>query len=521
MAQSTTTASARFTKLDAARQAHLLRARVCSSLTIPFLLPPDGTDENTPLPTPWQSMGAICTNNLSSKIILTLMPPNNTCFRFIIDEKVKREMEEQMGTADFRTKVEEQLSLRETMIQSWMEKSKIRVPSYRIMRLLIVTGNALMYRHPKGTLKVYRLDQYVVRRNGLGEQVEIIVKDMIDPIDVPEACLQEDVSDKEAGTGAQADMIPAYTHCLKKKDTWVVYQEINGKLVPNTKGKFNDAKFPFRALVWSRADGENYGRGHVEEHLGDFNALEEISKAIIETTSAGAKLVFLRNPNGIARKKDLIDAKNGGFVDGQEGDVTALRVEKGNDLQVAASEKGTLKESLSRAFLLHSSIQRQGERVTAEEIRFMAQDIEDALGGIYSVLAQEYQLPLVEWAIDSMESQKLMEKLPEEITVTITTGLEALGRGHDLNKLNLFMQQLSVLGPDALKQYLILTEFIKRVATALGINVIGLIKTEDQIQQEQEQVQERMQQEQQREMMTNSGVAKEVAKGAMQQAPPQ
>jgi len=502
--------ASRFQKLDAARQAHLNRARVCSALTLPFLLPPEGADENTPLPTPWQSMGARCTNNLAAKIILTLMPPNNTCFRFLMDEKVKRELEAQMGEEGFQTQVEEQLSIRETSIQVWMEKSRIRVPSYRIMRLLIVTGNALMYRHPKGSLKVYRLDQYVVRRNGAGEPVEIIAKDMIDPIDLPEH-LRQGKEEKDS-SGTTAEMVAAYTYCIRKGDKWHVHQEVGGKVIPNTKSKFDERSFPFRALVWSRADGENYGRGHVEEHLGDFNSLEELSKAIVETTAAGAKLVFLRNPNGIARKKDLIDAPNGGFVDGTETDVVALRVDKMQDLQVAAQEKGDLKDSLSRAFLLHSSIQRQAERVTAEEIRYMAQDIEDALGGIYSILAQEFQLPLVEWAIQQMEAQGLMEKLPKEITVSITTGIEALGRGHDLNKLNLFIQQLNALGPDVTRQYVFIAEVIKRIATALGISTTGLIKTQQQIQQETQAAQ----QQQQMETIANSGLAREIAKGQMQ-----
>ena len=507
--------ASRFQKLDASRQAHLNRQRVCSALTLPFLLPPSDATENTPLATPWQSMGARCTNNLASKVVLTLMPPNNTCFRFIMDENVKQEMEQAMGKANFRTQVEEVLSLREVQIQQWMEKSKIRVPAYRILRLLIVTGNCLIFRKKAGGIKVYRLDQYVARRNGEGEVVEIIVKDLIDPVDLPQRLVEG--YDPEADTGTDSELIPAYTYCIRKgkgkKATWHVHQEVNGKLIPNTRSKFNDKKFPFRALTWSRADGENYGRGHVEEHLGDFSSLEELRKAIVETTSAGAKLVFLRNPNGYTRKKDLIEAENGEIIDGMEGDVATVKVEKGQDLQVAASEAAQLKQSLAEAFLLHASIQRNGDRVTAEEIRFMAQDIEDGLGGIYSILAQEFQLPLVEWAIEDMEEQQIIAPLPPEISITITTGLEALGRGHDLQKLQLFVQQLSVLGPEAMQQYLILTEFIKRVAAALGINISGLVKTEDQIKQEQAQAQQQEQALMQQQHQND--INKEVTKGAV------
>lgn len=511
MARFQAVAEGRWGLLDSNRQTHLNRARTCAKLTLPALLPPEGADENTSLPTPWQSMGARCVNNLASKIVLTLMPPNSPCMRFVVDQKMLDQLKAQGGDQAISS-VEEILSSREWEVQKFMEKSRIRVPSYRIMRLLIVTGNALMYRHDTGTLKVYRLDQYVVRRNGIGEPVEIVIKEPIDPVDTPQSCREEKSGKEDEGTGSKKDMYDLYTYCIKRGEYWHMHQEINGKLVPQSKGKLDDGDFPFRPLVWSLADGENYGRGHVEEYIGDFISLEELRKSLVETTAAGAKLVFLVNPNGVTRKKDLINAENGGFVVGQEGDVVPLRVEKMNDLAVAAQEIGTLNEGLARAFLLHTSIQRQGERVTAEEIRFMAQDIEDALGGIYSILAQEYQMPLVEWALKAMEENGSLAKLPEGITVSITTGLEALGRGHDLAKLNSFLQNVSILGPEVLMKYLIITEYFKRVATALGIHTTGLIKTEEQIQQENHQMQQQAQQADVMDKMANSPVAREYAK---------
>lgn len=45
--------------------------------------------------------------------------------------------------------------------------------------------------------------------------------------------------------------------------------------------------------------------------------------------------------------------------------------------------------------LLNSAVQRNGERVTAEEIRYVAGELEDTLGGVYSLLSQELQLSLI------------------------------------------------------------------------------------------------------------------------------
>ena len=39
------------------------------------------------------------------------------------------------------------------------------------------------------------------------------------------------------------------------------------------------------------------------------------------------------------------------------------------------------------------SVQRDAERVTAAEVNLMAQELENSLGGIYSILTQEFQLP--------------------------------------------------------------------------------------------------------------------------------
>jgi hypothetical protein len=93
-----------------------------------------------------------------------------------------------------------------------------------------------------------------------------------------------------------------------------------------------------------------------------------------------------------------------------------------------------------------------------------------------------------------------LPKLPDDVVKpTIVTGMEALGRGHDLRKLDLFIRGMAdALGPEVLQQYVNLQDYIKRRATALGIDTEGLIKTEEQIAQE-------MQQRQMQQMMMQAG----------------
>lgn len=72
---------------------------------------------------------------------------------------------------------------------------------------------------------------------------------------------------------------------------------------------------------------------------------------------------------------------------------------------------------------------------------------------------------------------------------TITTGLEALGRGNDSTKLKRFLENIVILGEDVVAQRLNIDDVIKRFGTAEGIDMGGLIKSEADIQAETQQAQ--------------------------------
>ena len=121
----------------------------------------------------------------------------------------------------------------------------------------------------------------------------------------------------------------------------------------------------------------------------------------------------------------------------------------------------------------------------------MAQDLEDALGGMYTVLAQEFQLPLVTLFSARMEKRKGVPKLPADLdNPTITTGVDALGRGQDLKNLDNFLIGLGEnFGPEVIGRYVNFGEAIKRRAAALGIDTEGLIRSEEEVAANEQQAQ--------------------------------
>jgi hypothetical protein len=142
--------------------------------------------------------------------------------------------------------------------------------------------------------------------------------------------------------------------------------------------------------------------------------------------------------------------------------------------------------------MLTESAIRKAERVTAEEVRLVTQAIERQLGGIYSVLSQEFQLPLVKILMTRMTASKKIPSLPKGfVQPVVVTGVEALGRGQDLNKLDSFIAGIGqVLGPETVQRYVNISEYLKRRAASLGLDTDGLVKTEEQLQAEAQQAQQ-------------------------------
>jgi len=506
----------RWKKLDGDRSQVLERARECAKITIPQLMPPSGSGSATKFNTPWQALGARGVNNLASKLILALFPPNQAFFRLKLDDEVAAKISQDDNA---KTVVETGMSKMENDILEEIEGRATRMAVFEAAKHLVVTGNSLIFIDDEGAgLRVYRLDQYCVKRDPMGNVLEIITKESISPLALPadlRALVTEDGDTKENPIDQKP--VDLFTRVVRGDGIWEISQEINSKEVPSSAGTYPLDKSPFIPLRWSALAGEDYGRGLVEEYLGDLKALEELSKAIIEGSAAAAKLLVMVNPNGTTRISKIANAANLDMIEGNAEDVSFLQVEKFNDFRVALETIKNLEQRLAAAFMLNTSVQRDGERVTAEEIRYMARELEDALGGVYSVLGKELQLPIVSVIQFQMTREGKLPKLPEgKVKLTIVTGLEALGRSHELVKLNTWMQEVNVLGPDVVAPYIFVSEYIARVSLATGVDQKGLVRSEEEVMQKQAEAQKAAADQETMGNVIKSGAAANAVKGMME-----
>jgi hypothetical protein len=413
-----------------------------------------------------------------------MLPPNAPFFQLQLEDAFLDQLVAAEGEKA-KTKVESALAKMERTVMNDIDASDTRVSTFEALKHLLVGGNVLIHIPKDGGMRVFQMWQYVVKRTPEGKLLEIIIEEKIDIGSIPAETLVS-CQVEENKSESQEKALDVYTRIQLVQGEYFAMQELNGHTVPGSHGKFPLDKTPFICLRWTKIDGEDYGRGLVEEYLGDLISLEGLMKSIVQGSAAAAKVLFLVAPNSTTKHRDIVTAESGDVKTGRAEDVTVLQMEKYGDFKIALDTIQILDRRLSFAFMLNSSVQRKGERVTATEIQMIAGELEDTLGGAYSLLSQEFQLPLLRAYKNRMIKQGKLPALPEkDMKVKIITGMQALGRKHEQDKLDLLLQHLSPFGPDVLAQWLKMGTYIEKTATNLGVDMTGLIRSEEEVAQAQ------------------------------------
>jgi len=471
----------KYSKLSAGRTQFLDVAVECSELTLPYLITQDDNYKGKrTLLQPFQSVGAKAVVTLSAKLMLAMLPPQTAFFKLQVrDDKLGEEMD-----ATMRSQLDLSFSKIERMIMDYIAASSDRVVVHQAMKHLIVSGNALVFMGKDG-LKHYPLNRYVVERDGNGNVIEIITKELISRkvlgLELP--------TPPEAGPNkvdSYEDDAEVYT-CVKMDEAsgrWIWHQEVDGMLLPDSRSTAPKNASPWLVLRFNTVDGEDYGRGRVEEFIGDLRSLDGLSQALVEGASVASKVVFLVSPSSTTKPQTLSQAGNGAIIQGRPEDVGVVQVGKTADFSTAAQLSSSIEKRILEAFLVMNI--RNAERVTAEEVRLTQLELESSLGGLFSLLTVEFLVPYLNRTLLILQRNKEIPRLPKDIVrPKIVAGVNALGRGQDREALTTFIATIAqTLGPEALLKYVDPSEAIKRLAAAQGIDVLNLIKTDEQMQQE-------------------------------------
>ena len=486
----------RYKQLSTGRQQFLDTAVECSRITLPYLIQEDLTSRPVfqKLHTPWQSVGAKCVVNLAAKLMLALLPPQTTFFKLQVrDDKLGEEI-----PREIKSELDLSFSKMERMIMDYINASSDRVIVHQALKHLIVSGNALIFMGKDG-LKNYPLNRFVINRDGNGNVCEIVTKELISRkilgMDLPEP-LPNSPGDDGYKTGSDDHDVEVYTYVrLDNNGRWVWHQEALDKILPGSRSTAPKNTSPWLVLRFNTVDGEDYGRGRVEEFLGDIRSLEGLSQALVEGSAAASKVVFLVSPSSTTKPKTIADAGNGAIVQGRKDDVGVIQVDKTADFRTAQEQMQSLERRINDAFLVLQV--RQSERTTAEEVRLTQMELEQQLGGLFSLLTVEFLVPYLDRTLHILQRSKQIPRIPRDmVRPQIVAGVNALGRGQDQQSLVTFIQTIAqTMGPEIMAQFLDPGEYIKRLAAAQGIDVLNLVKSLETMEQErQQQIQAQQQQ---------------------------
>ena len=309
----------------------------------------------------------------------------------------------------------------------------IRVMIHQAMKHLIVGGNALIYMGKDG-IKHYPLNRYVVNRDGNGNVIEIVTKERISRKVLGKSITQEPKmnhpGDDGMKTGGQKDDVEVYTYVRLENGRWVWHQECMDCILKDSRGTAPKNASPWLVLRFNTCDGEAYGRGRVEEYLGDLKSLEALSQALVEGSAAAAKVVFVVSPSSTTKPQTLAQAGNGAIVQGRPDDIGVIQVGKTADFRTAYEMATALGQRISDAFLIMNV--RQSERTTAEEVRLTQLELEQQLGGIFSLMTTEFLVPYLNRTLMVLQRSGQLPKIPKDLVrPTIVAGVNALGRGQD------------------------------------------------------------------------------------------
>lgn len=498
--------------LSSQRLSYLNRARQYARYTIPYLIRQSDEIRSTKndsgqLELKFDSVGAEAVVSLANKIVQSLFPTRRPYYT--VKPKKESEMAEELAR-DKQLALNTKSAINKLNMDAMelFNSSDIRNVLVRAATILVVAGDALYIDDTEQSSfehkhRVYDLNDYVIKRDINGNVLKIIVREVILFGAVP-----QEVKDKLGTTicakKEETDELELYTHVARTDgENFEVTQEMEDVVITESPIKYTKDNLPYIPLSWNVISGEDYGRGLVETHLGAFKSVHNLSKAQALLSVAASRVTPLVKPGSQLSHKivELNNAPSGTYFEGLKDDISYPETNKLSDAQLTQAQIDNHSSLIARVFLMSTSIQRDAERVTAEEIRKMAEALESNFGGIYSQLSYIWQKPLaVRQFKRSLEANGLAD-LEDTLDVLIVSGLDGLTQSSKLDDLYGFLTALAKIAQELglpLAQLVDTRALLEEFAELYNIDTISgtsIIKSDKQQQEDQQAAQQAAQQQ--------------------------
>lgn len=488
----------RFDNDNMKRRATLDRARDCAALSKPWILPRESQNESDELPENFQSVGSRGSTTVEGKMLLAMWPPGVPFHQTSLDSKI---LYDQSIPDEIKEAIQQDLLFRDLTIMAQLEQTSsqgrgrrrrrggFRSAKRMALSHLVITGDVLEQLTDDYRIKVFRRDQYITRRDSATDVLYHIVKEEMDALALTPEQFSDSGLPAEIKEKPPTDrLIDLYTlvEWQPQAYKWLIVQEVNGNAITTSE----EVVSPFLSTAYELVAGEDYGRGLIELNFGDLRSYDSIRHKLLDFAALASKQTPVIDENSGIEPDDLmkdsgvpiIGRVRGGEVQG----VAWLSPNKLNDFQIVSLAGETIRKDLGAAMMLESDVTPQGDRVTALQVQRVAIELDAASGGVYASIADGQQMPLLDRLIWQMEKDNLIPLLKGEgIQVKVLTGIEALSREIDAQKLMNIAQTVASLGQEAAAK-IDMSNFVDAMARYNAFFAPGVIKSDEQVEQERQ-----------------------------------
>jgi len=485
-----------YAQLATARESYLQSARDCSALCKPWFLPPSGYSEGSPLPRNFQSVGSRGLTSLEGRMLTSLYPVGTPWFKQELAPEVRNAPDN--IPAQVQT-TEQLLFLQDLTLHSLLEStgfnasdpriSGFRTAKRRSLTSTLMLGDSLERFNDDFTISVFRRDRYCVLRDSEGRVLQIVTCERLDPLTLTPAQI-ESCGLKPEDIKAQSPrdrMRDLYTRVSWEPMTqrWAISQECNGHVY----NELEETVTPYIDVPFELAPEEHYGRGFIEQNLGELSTINELRKRIIDWAGLASKATPVIGQNSLVKESDLTLPSGvpirANVQGGQVQDIAWLNTQKLNDLAFVSADVEKREAKLEAAMLIVAA--RDSERTTAFEISEVTiKELEGALGGFYAPIADRQQIPTLRRLIHVANKKNKVAALPKGATAPqVLTGIAALTNLRKAQNIRSMIEDAALLGDESLA----------RIDKAVVLNVMaryrniwepGIIKSDEQIAREQQ-----------------------------------
>lgn len=497
---------------DGGRTQLMEQKRLCSHLTLPQILPPqewttskDANGES--LPRSFQSRGMLGTRSLVGQLLIEIFPPGMAFWITRMKDEYQSRFTEAMINAANGHLLQRDLAVLCLLENAGHDEALpkgFRTRTRQAIEAVCCVGDTLIRGNSDYTQTVFRLDNYVVKRNDAGQPVYYITRECKD------VKYLGDTEKEQAERFAKSKLAPSILDkpCKERemklftrveyqpfKKSWVITQEINKHDIHTYERKVCN----YISVPVNLSPGDNYGHGFAESWESDLFTADRLRKRFLEWTAAASRILPVIDRGSNIRPEMLSKTPNGfpifgGRVEGGVvGDVGFIQTGKMQDFQVVKDVAGMIDADLDRSMLTGIGQVRQSERTTAFEVSEVTlREKEASVGSFFSDIADTMQPQIVRWAFDEAArngdvpslnragSTTDYEAMKEHVVMTGYRALSERAKAGKLAQIPILANQIGEAAVSRIKGENIITDIVR----LQGIDPSRYVKTNQEIESE-------------------------------------